>query len=168
MSWLADTLKSLLDTDLETFERLLSVLPENLSLPLPEGAEDIYALLERLAAGDLPDPARADDVLATVGVDPQGRERLLALYATVRNRIGRAQLDRFLRPVADQCGSALEPLRWQVRERLDVDLPGTDYISAALGGGGQRRGGHGPLPAPARQLRCRAGGPQGRGGALRR
>ena len=79
MSWLTDVLRELLDTDEETMTQLVADLPSRPQAALPAGAEDPYALIERIRDGELSGDEDLDACARALGIEPAALLRMVSV-----------------------------------------------------------------------------------------
>jgi hypothetical protein len=149
MKLLDHILSNVLGTDGATLKALLADLPNRLTGALPAGSANLFALLERLEAGELQDlPATA----AELGITSDELERLVALYGRLKRQLGSTRLGEFLQPLGDLCPRQAELLKFPFDHPFSVDSPATPDLSLRLGVKGSTEAAVSPCPGGTGEL----------------
>ncbi|MCP5304923.1 MAG: hypothetical protein H6953_05720 [Chromatiaceae bacterium] len=113
---------------------LLSQLQDRLAgAHLPDGADDILALLRRFRSGGLPTGAELEALLAVLEIDQSELERLVAFQRTLDQRLGEGPARLLSLNLRDVAASDTPPLRLPITAPLPVPIPDVEGFTLLLG-----------------------------------
>ncbi len=151
MNWLDDVVSRIVGAEAATLDQLLNDLPNIGAVgALSTGAEDVYALLQRVVEKDQAARDALAKALGSLNIDEDGVRKIVDLYARLAAKIGMDRLNALMTPMDKLCPS--KPIVFNGEGSVPMTSPAVPDLEMTLGADGNFAIDLDPCPEPPQGL----------------